>query len=248
MNASAGIASFEHASSGRLTHMARTQAAQGKKDDDQRRDALNGARGDCCTASKGRYRADITAGSLKINESRVIADLLLRGVDEAGWRQAITKENVLKAKNPATATRLARLIRQRLEAMSPELWRMVRDGTVVVTAHAVLAAAIKHSPLLGDFLDLAVRDQYRRFGKALSKKGWLDFLEDCRGRDPHMPQWHESTVRRMGSSVFQILAQAGYIKDTRSMLLQRPSITSEVVGYLKRNKEDYVLRCITAGT
>jgi hypothetical protein len=196
----------------------------------------------------GRYRADLTAGSLKIAESRVIAGLLLRGVDEAGWRQAITKDNVLKARNPATGIRLARLVRQRLETMSPELWRMVRDGTVVVATHAILAAAIKHSYLLGDFLDLVVRDQYRRFAKALTKKHWRDYLEDSRGRDPQMPQWQESTVRRMGSSVFQILAQAGYIKDTRTMLLQRAHITAEVIGYLERNHEDYVLRCITAGT
>lgn len=201
-----------------------------------------------CSAAAGRYRADITAGSLKIAESRVIADLLLLGVDEAGWRQAITTDNVLKARNPATAIRLARLIRQRLETTTPELWRMVRDGTVVVATQAILAAAVKHSYLLGDFLDLVVRDQYRRFGKALTKKLWRDYLEDCRGRDPQMPQWQESTVRRMGSSVFQILAQAGYIKDTRSMLLQRPHITAEVIGYLERNKEDYVLRCINVGT
>ena len=196
----------------------------------------------------GRYRADLTAGSLKIAESRVIADLLLRGVDETGWRQATIKDNALKAKSPATALRLARLIRQRLETMSPELWQMVRDGTVVVSTHAVLAAAVKHSYLLGDFLDLVVRDQYRRFGTALTKTLWFDYLEGCRGRDPAMPQWHESTTRRIGSSVFQILAQAGYLKDTRLMLLQRPHITTEVIGYLERNQEDYVLRCITVGT
>ncbi len=205
-------------------------------------------RQDVACAAAGRYRADLTAGSLKIAESRRIADLLLRGVDEVGWKLAITKDNVLKARNPATAIRLARLIRQRLETTSPELWRMVRDGTVVVATHAVLAAAVKHSYLLGDFLDLVVRDQYRRFGKVLTKKLWLDYLEDCRGRDPQMPQWQESTVRRVGSSVFQILAQAGYIKDTRTMLLQRAHITAEVIGYLKRTKEDYVLRCITVGT
>jgi hypothetical protein len=178
----------------------------------------------------------------------VIADLLLRGVDEAGWKQATIRDKALKTRNPATAIRLARLIRQRLKMVSPELWRMVRDGTVVVATHAVLAAAIKHSSLLGDFLDLVVRDQYRRFGEALSKKLWFDFLEDCRGRDPHMPQWQESTVKRMGSSVFQILAQAGYIKNTRTMVLQRAHITAEVIGYLERNHEDYVLRCITVGT
>jgi len=196
----------------------------------------------------GRYRADLAAGSLKIAETRIIAGLLLGGVDEAGWKQSMVKDNALQAKNPATAIRLGRLIRQRLETMSPELWRMVRDGTVVVATHAVLAAAIKHSNLLGDFLDLVVRDEYRRFGEALTKKLWFDFLEGCRGRDPQLPQWRESTARRLRSSVFQILAQAGYIKDTRTMLLQRPHITTEVIGYLERNQEDYVLRCITVGT
>ena len=196
-------------------------------------------------AVANHYRANITAGSLKIAESRVIADLLLRGMDESAWNQATVKNNLLKARSPETARRLTRLIRQRLETMSPELWGMVRDGTVAVTTHALLAAAVKQSRLLGDFLDLVVRDEYRRFGKVLAKKQWYDFLEDCRARDSQMPSWHHSTAKRMGSSVFQIMAQAGYIKDTRTMLLQRTFITAEVISYLKRNREDYVLRCIT---
>ena len=115
-------------------------------------------RQDAVCSTSGRYRAEITAGSLKIAESRVIADLLLRGVDDTAWKQATVKDNALKARNPETARRLTRLLRQRLETMSPELWRMVRDGTVVVTTHAVLAAAIKHSCLLADFLVGAKRN------------------------------------------------------------------------------------------
>src|SRR5438552_3472045 len=113
--------------------------------------------------SEMRYRADITAGALKVPESRIIADLLLRQVDAEGWNQAIVKDNVLQARNPATAIRLARLIRQRLELMKPDLLRLIRDGSGIVATHAVLAAAVKHSRLLGDFLDLVVREQYRLF-------------------------------------------------------------------------------------
>ena len=72
-----------------------------------------------------RYRADITAGALKVPESRVIADLLLRDIDERGWKEAIIKENALQARNPLTATRLAQLIRGRLELMDAELWKLV---------------------------------------------------------------------------------------------------------------------------
>ncbi len=42
-----------------------------------------------------RYKAEITAGALKLPESRLITDLLLRQVDAAGWQEAILTKNVL---------------------------------------------------------------------------------------------------------------------------------------------------------
>jgi hypothetical protein len=191
-----------------------------------------------------RYHADITAGSLKVPESRIVADLLLRGADEQDWKDAIVIQNLLQTRNPATAIRLGRLIRKRLELMEANLWKLVRDGSSVVATHAALAAAVKHSALLGDFLDLVVRDQYRVFAKVLTDKSWDDYLDDCRGRDPDMPLWHESTRRRLRSSVFQILAQAGYIDNTKQRTLQTVHIASQVLRYLDKHDEHYVLRCI----
>jgi hypothetical protein len=183
-----------------------------------------------------------------VAESRIVADLLLKGADREEWRRLVIEENVLKARKPATAQRLGRLIWDRLSPMHPDLWTLVRDGAGDVASHAVLAAAIRHSPLVGDFLDQVVRDHYRRFDKVLSRRVWDDYLEACRARDPEMPQWSESTVHRLRSSVFQILAQSGFLRDTRSLALQRPHISEQVVGCLKRHREDYVLRCITVGS
>lgn len=191
-----------------------------------------------------RYKADITAGALKLPESRIIADLLLRKVDAEGWKDAIVTKNVLQARSPATAKRLTKLIRGRLETMGPDLWKLVRDGKGSVATHAVFAAAIKRSPLLGDFLDLVVGEQYRVFGTALTNTMFADYLEGCRERDPDMPAWHESTRNRLRSSVFQTLAQAGYIENTRSLKLQTVHIAAQVIRYLESHDEEYVLRCI----
>jgi hypothetical protein len=99
-----------------------------------------------------RYRADITAGSLKVVESRVVADLLLRGVDAQGWKDAVVTQNLLQARNPATARRLGRLIRKRLELMDADLWRLVRDGTSDTATHAVplqvSQVQVKHVPTM----------------------------------------------------------------------------------------------------
>lgn len=191
-----------------------------------------------------RYKADMTAGALKVAESRIIAGLLLRGVDDDGWKDAIVKRNVLQARSPATATRLTKLVKGRLMMMGPDLWRMIRDGKGSVATHAVLAAAVKHSTLLGDFLDLVVREQYRLFAEKLTNKLWDDYLDGCQERDPDMPQWNESTRRRLRSSVFQSLAQAGYIENTRSLKLQTVHIAEQVLRYLQAQGEEYVLRCI----
>ena len=191
-----------------------------------------------------RYRAAISAGSLKVAESRIIADLLLRGVNAHDWRAELVGNNILQIRNPETAVRLGRLLRARLKLMQPALWEMVRDGSAPIATHACLTAAVKHSPLLGDFLDMVVREQYRLFRPAITNPIWAHFIEDCRNRDPGMSHWSESTVARIRSTVFAILAQAGYVENVRTLKLQTVYVAKEVLNYLYEQDEKYVLRCI----
>ena len=191
-----------------------------------------------------RFSADLTAGSLKIRESRIIADLLLQAVGDDVWEDAICGKNLLQARSPATAKRLTRLIRKRLELTGPDLWRLVRDGSGVVATHAVLAAAVKHSHLLGDFLDMVVREQFRVFNEMLPKKRFDEFLRDCRGREPDMPEFTEATSRKLQTTVYHILVQAGYLSDTRTLRLQTVHIAAPVIAHLEEQGEDHVLRCI----
>jgi hypothetical protein len=76
------------------------------------------------TESKYKYRADIAGGSLKVPESRIIADLLLRGVDDNEWRDAIEVQNALQKRSPATARRQASLIRR----CTPTILTVAKSG------------------------------------------------------------------------------------------------------------------------
>jgi hypothetical protein len=102
-----------------------------------------------------RYRADLTAGPLRIPESRRIADLLLQGTNEMGWKEALCDQNVL----------------------------------------------------------------------------W----------------WSDSTIDRLRSSVFQTLAQTGYVENTPTLSLQTVHMAPQVLDYLTDHHEHYVLRCIHGG-
>jgi hypothetical protein len=194
--------------------------------------------------SKSRYKADIAGGSLKLRESRIIAGLLIGGATENDWKEAIEVQNVLQKRSPGTAKRQASLIRVRMGTMKPDLWELVRDGSTVVATHALFAAAIKHSTLLGDFLDQVVGDQFRMFRQDLPRKLWLEFIEKCHDLDPHMPEWRESTTNKLGDSVYRILAEVGYLLDNKKYILQPVRISGEVMAYLRDQDEEYVLRCI----
>lgn len=192
----------------------------------------------------GVYSANYAKASLKVPESRIIAGLLLDHVDEATWLQAVTVDNVLQKRSPLTARSFAQLIRDRLRTANADLWRLVRDGSPTVATQAVLATAIKHSRLLGDFLDLAVRDQLRQFKATIADPVWGDFIAGCISRDARVATWTPPVVAKLRQNTFRILAEAGYVEDTRGLRLQRVTVVPEVARYLAEENEQYVLRAM----
>jgi len=190
------------------------------------------------------YTATITSASLRLRESRIISDLLLQGVSEEDWKAALLERNVLQMGSVESIKRISRLLRARLEPLGEGLWEMVRDGGREQAIQAVLAGAVKNSRLLGDFMDIAIREQRALFATKLEYRMWNEYIAGCRGRDPDMPQWSDTTVARLRSAVFSILSEAGYLKDTRGLLLQNVFVDAQLAAWLRDREESYVLRCM----
>ena len=190
------------------------------------------------------YNAEISAGSLMLNESRVIAKLLLEQPDEEAWHKAIIIDNVLQKKAPASAKRQARLIRNRLELMSSDLWRLIIEGNREVAMQSLLAAAIKHSRLLGDFIDEVIRQHIKTFNTQLTLRDWKNYFSDCEQRDDSLKGLSDSTKKKLGQVVFRILAEAKYIDSTRSLNLTPAQVAPEVYSVLANAGEDYILKCM----
>ncbi len=190
------------------------------------------------------YTATITSASLRLRESRIISDLLLQGVSEEDWKAALLERNELQMGSVESIKRISRLLRARLEPLGEGLWEMVRDGGREQAIQAVLAGAVKNSRLLGDFMDIAIREQRALFATKLEYRMWNEYIAGCRGRDPDMPQWSDTTVARLRSAVFSILSEAGYLKDTRGLLLQNVFVDAQLAAWLRDREESYVLRCM----
>lgn len=190
------------------------------------------------------YNSSIVYGSLLMAESRKIADLLLRNADSAQWHHAIVIENILQKRSTVTAKKQGHLIKNRLILMNKALWVLVRDGSAEVASQALLAAAIKHSRLIGDFLDTIMRQHWQTFTKKINVKDWNLYLEQCAQIDPQVDTWKATTRSKLKQIVFRILAEAKYIDNTKTCNLIPISLSPEVKTYLVKNKEDYVLSCM----
>ena len=85
------------------------------------------------------YYANITNATLRVRESRIIADLLLQKADRDKWHREIFINNILQIKSPKSIISIAQLVRRRLETMNSELWEMVRDGDKILVIQCLFA-------------------------------------------------------------------------------------------------------------
>ena len=191
-----------------------------------------------------RYNAEISAGSLLSLESRRIATLLLTDPDPAAWQHAIEMENILQKKTPATARRQARLLQRRLTTLDAQAWSMMAERESEVVIQLLLAAAVKHSQLLGDFMLRVYADRQRRLEPALAPSDWQDFLAECAHHDAAVAGWSDSTKAKLFQVIVRILAEAKYLESARSMKLTPQSLHPDVRRYLSTHDETYVLDCL----
>lgn len=190
------------------------------------------------------FNAEISAGSLLPLESRRVAKLLLSLPDEAAWQHAIEVENILQKKTVATARRQATLLRRRLSTLDAQAWQMITERESEVVNQLLLAAAVKHSQLLGDFLRLVYANRQRRLEPNLTPLDWHDFLTECAHHDAAVADWSASTKAKLFQVIVRILVEAKYLQNPRSMKLTPPSLHPAVRGYLHRHHETYALDCM----
>ncbi len=187
------------------------------------------------------YNAQISAGSLMLPESRRIARLLLTHPDRTMWTAAIEHDNVLQKKSPATARRQAGLIRQRLNTLDEAGWILIAEGEQEVALQTLLAAAIKHSRLLADFISDVVAGHLRRLETTLSPQDWDAFFAECVQRDPGIADLAVSTRAKLLEVILRILAEAKFLASRRSLRLTPPLLHPDVQRYLRARSDTAVL-------
>ncbi|TDO13938.1 putative inner membrane protein DUF1819 [Halomonas ventosae] len=192
------------------------------------------------------YHSDLIGGSLMVRESRIVAELLLAGVDNAAWKAAIIDENRLQKSRPASARRMAQAIRKRLEKLPPPFWQALHDSDDQLATQVAFCAALARNLLLVEFLETVVADAFVTHEETLEPYQWDDFLDDRAFRDPAITDWTASSRRKMGQVAFRMLCEVGLLDNARSRRLRPLMLRPEVVSLLERHHLIRLLDCLNA--
>ena len=177
------------------------------------------------------YNAEISAGSLLIPESRRIAALLLSQPGPQAWEDAIVRHNLLQ-KTPATAKRQSKLIRKRLETLDAEGLKLIGEGDIELCTQLLMAAALRHSQLMADFMRDVYSADLRQLERGLSYRQWETFLADCAHRDEAVNTWASSTRVKLFQVIVRILVETKYLDSTKHMNLTPPMLHPRLHTYL----------------
>ncbi|MBX9598964.1 MAG: DUF1819 family protein [Burkholderiales bacterium] len=190
------------------------------------------------------YKANYLRAGLLLNETKIIASLLKDGNDFTQIKQQVEQDNLLNTKSSVTAKTYFSLIRSRLELVRPELWQLMSENDRELSNQAIFVAALKYSPLVGDFLRLGLRQRIKEFYNDCPYSVWDSYIEQCYVRDAEMSTFSPSSYTKLRNQSYNILIDGGFISDIKQKIIRQPFFRQSLLQLLNAQNEKYILSCL----
>lgn len=187
------------------------------------------------------YFGDLNGGSLLLTDSHIIARLMQADLTNAQWQSQLADENILQRRSVHTAKRIAKTVRQRLSHFSGSYHSAVAQAQGQEYAQLLMAALMKDSPVVADFMRRYVQETLRIYKTHLSKAMWWEHVELTARRFEDQMPYSEQTLEKMGKNLFRALAEADYIDSARRKQLQRVYLAPSVRFLLQGEGEQKMI-------
>lgn len=172
------------------------------------------------------YNLSFTAASLRPELARIVAEHYLTSGDWPTAKAKILASNALQAKSPASAIRLERELRQRVERLSAHQLRLLTDSTADNRAAMAWLAALKQNALVFEFAAEVLRDKLAGHDTSLRPSDYEGFLTSKSTEHPEILALAETTRVKVRRVLLTMLREAGILtKGSELGELQRPALS-----------------------
>lgn len=188
------------------------------------------------------YSASLTRDQFLFRETRIVAKLLDDGLDEEAIFQKVSAENLFQLPTEKSICRLLRpCIRRLKELEDNQAIHMIATQPALVAKQLCLYAMMRDSRLVAEFMVTVVGEKYRQHTSNFSRSDVNIFFMHLTEQSDQVAQWSESTIKKIGGVLMNILVQNEYISNPRAKELQPVFLQSPVRDAIKRHQDEWML-------
>lgn len=168
------------------------------------------------------YSFSFISGALYLSESLAVARLLSELGDWDQVSRAASVQNVLRQRTQASQVRILREIRYRLEAYTPKEIQFLLQASQSDQRLMLFVAVCERFRFIREFVLEVLETKFQRLDHPLRASDFNIFFDRKGMEAAEVEALSDKSRAKIRQVMIRMLAEAGFLNNTTSKLLQRP--------------------------
>lgn len=177
------------------------------------------------------YNLTFTAASLRPELARIVAEIHLE--NGSYWevtKKKVLADNSLQARTSASAVRMEREFRQRLQRLTPRQLELLTTAPTESRMAVAWLAAMKHSAFIFEFASEVLRTKLESHDAVFRHSDYENFYQTKSMEHPELVSLQPATQTKVQRVLKTMLREVGILdQGTQNGSLRRPYVEQDVI-------------------
>ena len=184
------------------------------------------------------YSAKLTAEPFLYNETKIIAEFLLKGENEEKLKKRNITDNLIKYKSIKSITRVNSPIFRRIKVMNKEMLEDFVFSDIQNSKYILLYAIMKSDKFVKDFIFEVYKDKLLMRKEYIEKFDLDNWYEEKCILSNTLKDRTESTAYKLKQVLMKIMLDSGLvIKEKDRFKVIRPLLKEKYISLLDKNED-----------
>ena len=190
---------------------------------------------------KKKYTGNLTSGSLLINQSIVVAGLLLNGLNEKEIKDKIIEDNLFQVSSEATTKKYLSLIFLRYKHLPTDMLNFINSGDELLCRMTLFYCVLKTNTLIYEFFNEVIIDKVMLNDCQVKTLDWELFIENKILTESEIAGWSKITQVNIRQVAIRIMKEAGFLENVKNPQILFPLLPYELEEELIKKSEHNII-------
>jgi hypothetical protein len=191
-----------------------------------------------------QYSASLTGEPLQFYESKVVAQLLNKGLSFDEIKFKVYDENLFNYTTKKSIYKRVASVYRRLKGLDESILRVIVEGSGDDARVMVLFSVMLSNRLFFEFMTEVVRVKFLEMDLVFETREVDRFFDSKRQESEKVSSWHDVTVHKLSQVFLKMLRQTHLLSDENPAHLQPILVSQQLRDYLVDQRLDYLLDCV----